>query len=204
MRTSPRNILIVDDNALLRNTLSMIFTHSGYRVRCAGDGFSALAEIRCTMPEILLSDLNMPGMSGFELLSVVRRRFPEIRVIAMSGAFEEDHLPASVAADEFYRKGRGPGALLALANHLYASTQPRARAAETPIWISGAWSQGYDAGHIAIACPECLRVFPKLRGDSNGTAEETRCSHCSTSVRLAFVRPVCETDMTSIGFTAAN
>ena len=53
----------------------------------AEDGFSALAEIRKEVPDILLSDLNMPRMSGFELLSVVRRRFPSIRTIAMSGAF---------------------------------------------------------------------------------------------------------------------
>lgn len=41
--------------------------------------------MRDEFPEFLLSDLNMPGMSGFELLSVVPRRFPSIRTIAMSG-----------------------------------------------------------------------------------------------------------------------
>jgi CheY-like chemotaxis protein len=40
------------------------------------------------IPEILLSDLNMPGMSGFELLSAVRRRFSAIQVIAMSERFQ--------------------------------------------------------------------------------------------------------------------
>ncbi len=56
MRTSPKNILIVDDHAILRSTLSLIFTRAGYRVRCAGDGFSALAEMRGALPEVLLSD----------------------------------------------------------------------------------------------------------------------------------------------------
>jgi DNA-binding NarL/FixJ family response regulator len=47
----------------------------------------------------------MPGMSGFELLSIVRRRFPRIRVIAMSGAFSVDEIPRGLAADSFYEKG---------------------------------------------------------------------------------------------------
>ena len=204
MWTSLKDILIVDDNAILRSTLSLIFTRAGYRVRCAGDGFSALAEMRCALPEILLSDLNMPGMSGFELLSVVRRRFSQIRVIAMSGAFQQDHVPESVAADAFYRKGRSPAALLALADHLCGSVQPGTRSAETPIWISSAWMLGGNAQQLAIACPECLRVFSQRVGDRNAPTEETCCSHCSTKVRLAFVHPACETDMTSIGSPAAD
>ena len=74
-------------------------------MRSAEDGFSALAEIRREVPGVLLSDLNMPGMSGFELLSVVRRRFPSIQVIAMSGAFSGDGIQPGVAADAFYAKG---------------------------------------------------------------------------------------------------
>ena len=59
--------------------MSHVLTEIGYRVRSAEDGFSALREMRHEVPDILLSDLNMPGMSGFELLSVVRRRFPRSR-----------------------------------------------------------------------------------------------------------------------------
>jgi CheY-like chemotaxis protein len=87
MLNAKRKLLIVDDEVSLRSSLSQIFTTFGYSVRSAEDGFSALAAMRNEIPDILLSDLNMPGMSGFELLSVVRRRFPAIQVIAMSGAF---------------------------------------------------------------------------------------------------------------------
>jgi CheY-like chemotaxis protein len=64
--------LIVDDDPYTRMSLSHIFTELGYSVRRAEDGFSALFEIRQEIPDIILSDLNMPGMSGFEFLSVVR------------------------------------------------------------------------------------------------------------------------------------
>src|SRR6202453_3425491 len=108
------NILIVDDDAELRTSLSSIFTSFGHTVRSANDGFSALAEIRQHIPNVLISDLNMPGMSGFELLSVVRRRIPEIYVIATSGAFTGDGVPHGIAADAFYEKATGLPSLLQL------------------------------------------------------------------------------------------
>lgn len=105
-------ILIVEDNASIRTLVSGILTGLGYRVRSAHDGISALEEIGNGIPDIILSDLNMPGMSGFELLAMVRRRFPTIQVIAMSGSFSGDNVPPGVAADAFYAKGTDPASLL--------------------------------------------------------------------------------------------
>ena len=62
------SILIVEDEELVRTSLAEILKIFGHRVRCAADGFAALVEINEEVPEILLSDLNMPGMFGFELL----------------------------------------------------------------------------------------------------------------------------------------
>jgi CheY-like chemotaxis protein len=97
-------LLIVDDDASIRNTLTLIFSELGYCVRSASDGLSALALCRESEPEILLSDLNMPGMSGFKLLSVVRGVYPAIYVIATSGAFSGKNVPPGVSADAFYEK----------------------------------------------------------------------------------------------------
>jgi len=98
------SILIVDDNDDLRGELGDLFSDCGYRVRTAADGFSALAEMRSELPDVLISDLEMPRMSGFELLLVVRERFPEVGVIAMSGAYSGNRVPRGVAADAFYPK----------------------------------------------------------------------------------------------------
>jgi DNA-binding NtrC family response regulator len=98
------SILIVDDNNDLRWALGAIFADCGYRVRTAADGFLALAEMKTEVPDVLISDLDMPRMSGFELLSVVRERFPDVGVIAMSGAYSGSRVPRGVAADAFYPK----------------------------------------------------------------------------------------------------
>jgi DNA-binding NarL/FixJ family response regulator len=64
----------------------------------------------------------MPGMSGFELLLEIRRRFPSIQAIAMSGAFSGDEVPSGVAADAFYQKGCGVAPVLKIVESL-----PRSR-----------------------------------------------------------------------------
>ncbi len=105
MSNAKVKLLIVDDDESVRESLAQLFMEFGHSVRSAEDGPSALLEIRQEVPDIILSDLNMPRMSGFEFLSIVRRRFPTIRVIAMSGAFSIEDVPSGVAADAFYEKG---------------------------------------------------------------------------------------------------
>src|ERR1700733_7921339 len=76
------DIVIADDNPAILGILAEIFSEQGHSVRTACDGFAALEAIRERAPDILLSDLNMPRMSGSELLEIVRCRFPQIAAIA--------------------------------------------------------------------------------------------------------------------------
>lgn len=105
MPAAHNTVLIVDDKECVRSALSLTLAELGYSVRTAVDGFSALREIREAMPDILLSDLNMPGMSGFELLLVVRRRYPAIQVVAMSGAFSGSERTAEFPQTLSTKKG---------------------------------------------------------------------------------------------------
>jgi len=159
-------LLIVDDEPSTRMSLSHIFTDLEYSVRSAADGFTALFEIRREMPDVVLSDLNMPGMSGFEFLSVVRRRFPQIHVIAMSGAFSGDGVQPGVAADAFYEKATNLDSLLQIMEAITHLERPAIQHPSrlTPIWIQ---SNGHDPSgeaYVMIACPECLRTFPQVLG----------------------------------------
>ena len=189
MSNAKVKLLIVDDEPSLRTSLSQIFATFGHGVRSAGDGFAALGEIQKDVPDILLSDLNMPGMSGFELLSVVRRRFPAIQVIAMSGAFSGNGIPLGVAADAFYEKGRNPGSLFEIVNVMAHEKQSSVqhRSARAPIWIA---KNGHDPSgveYVMITCPDCLRTFPQVLGDAVRPICEASCVHCSSLIHYAIV-----------------
>ncbi len=80
-------ILVVDDEAAVRDTAKAMLATQGYEIITAVDGFDALVQLRRSHPDLIISDLSMPNMSGFEFLSVVRKRFPHIPVIATSGAY---------------------------------------------------------------------------------------------------------------------
>ena len=161
-------------------------------MRVAEDGFSALEQIREGVPDILLSDLNMPGMSGFELLSVVRRRIPGVYVIATSGAFSGDAVPQGIAADAFHEKGTGLGTLFDIVKTAdLACAQVRAGSnASTPIWISPIRGDESSDAEVLITCQECLRAFSLSVGAADFVIHETTCIYCDTPIHYATVRPM--------------
>ena len=193
MQDTRAKLLIVDDEAQIRTALSAILDEFGYSVRTADDGFSALAAIRREVPEVIVSDLNMPCMSGFELLSVVRRRFPAIRAIAMSGSYSGDTVPPGVAADAFYEKGTHPGLLFRIVKGMTLS--PRLSILDRPSTLAQMWiaRNGHDpAGEpfVMVTCTECLRTFPEVLGKSLDGVHEAECVHCSSRIHYAIVQPL--------------
>ncbi len=77
-------ILIVDDEANARTALNELLTDEGYRVEMAADGFKAIGKIDEFDPDIVLTDLKMPGMDGLELLRKVRERSDDLMVVVMT------------------------------------------------------------------------------------------------------------------------
>ncbi|HEU5401530.1 MAG TPA: response regulator [Terriglobales bacterium] len=99
-------VLVVDDDPAIRTSMSLLLESVGYDVAEAEDGLEALLFISKSTPDVVVSDLNMPQMSGFDLLSEIQRRFPQIVTIAMSGAYRDaDELPPEARAHGFYAKG---------------------------------------------------------------------------------------------------
>jgi CheY-like chemotaxis protein len=192
MRKEMNDIVLVDDNPAILYGLSEIFKRRGYTVRTASDGFSTLTLLRDRIPGILLSDLNMPGMSGFELLSVVRRRFPVIAVIAMSGAHSGVFVPSNVAADAFYAKGPN-GAV-----RLFEISRESLRTS-VPIWIPNLSVHECGGSAVAVSCPECLRAFFNPVSRAKGSTYLTSCPHCVYPVQLAIATQLGEMDTTSLG-----
>ncbi len=191
MGEAKATILIVDDKACIRTTISLVLVELGYDVRTAGDGISALREIRKENPEILLSDLNMPGMSGFELLSVVRRRFPGILVIAMSGSFSGKEVPSGVPADAFYQKGSNTSALLQILRTPPANSRqltPTSTFGSSVAAEVGAKNSS-EAAEVQIVCPDCLRSLSPARDDDGKLWRQQDCIYCGNSLHSAAAQP---------------
>jgi CheY-like chemotaxis protein len=188
-KTVKNRILVVDDEASIRESMEMLLTAEGYEVRTATNGFDALLQLRIELSDLIVSDLNMPQMSGFELLSVIRRRYPEIPVIAVSGAYASSNgVPGGVIADAFYAKGQHhPQDLLRTVAELIRSTADRSRDPQrqsAPVWIP---INGSDAGRlpfIVLTCMNCLRSFPlSILKESLQEIQETPCIFCNSCVR---------------------
>jgi len=77
-------ILVVDDEEALRTVLSSELTSEGYDVRSAGDGDEAIAILAKEPFRLILLDIKMPRMNGFEVLRHVKKHYPSTRVVMLT------------------------------------------------------------------------------------------------------------------------
>ena len=180
------NVLIAEDDPSVLQSLDQVLSTLGYVVRTVTDGLQAVAALREQVPDVLPSDLNMPGMSGYELLSIVNRRFPAVRAVAMSGAYCGTEIPEGLPADAFYQKGCGIPTLMKAMDRAEKAERPDQSPQHT-IWMQkiAYKTPGEDA--VMITCPECFRTFPHAVSGSAGTILDTGCVHCGAAIVFAVV-----------------
>ena len=99
-------ILLVDDDELVRQSLSLLLTHEGFRVKDAGGGEEALEMARRQGFDLVISDVRMPGMDGFEVIRQLREIQSDAHFVLVTGYASED---APVQAlrlkvDDYFRK----------------------------------------------------------------------------------------------------
>jgi DNA-binding NtrC family response regulator len=82
--STPGRILIVDDEANARNALAELLRDEGYAVDTAPDGAQALPKIEEWSPDLVLTDLKMPGMDGLALMRSVRQHDPDTIFVVMT------------------------------------------------------------------------------------------------------------------------
>jgi DNA-binding response OmpR family regulator len=78
-------VCVIDDDEQVRATLAEILRRSGYTVVLASDGDVGLEVVAQTSPAIVITDIVMPNREGIETIRELRRRSPEIRILAISG-----------------------------------------------------------------------------------------------------------------------
>ncbi len=95
----PCRLLIVDDNEDILSTFYEFFNSMGYEVKTAIDGFAALKVLRdkSNFFDCLITDLVMPNISGVGLISIVKKEYPHLKIIAMTGYGDQPGALASEA-----------------------------------------------------------------------------------------------------------
>ena len=174
---------MVDDEPSIRETIRLILESEDYEVLTAADGVDGLHSLSKSLPDLIISDLNMPQMTGYEFLAVVRERFPHIATIAMSGGYSPDEIPLGILADAFLQKGnytvkdlsRHVGKLLA-ASPLRSE---RKKSEIAPLFVPRD-----SAGYLIIPSPKCLRPNKLQAMSLNGGLHQTTCQSCGTPVRF--------------------
>ena len=101
--TVRKTILVVDDNADAADSLALTLRMQGHVVQVAYDGGSALETSERLAPEVVVLDIGMPGMDGYEVARRLRHRQPQTRLIALTGwAQEHDKLRALEAGFDWH------------------------------------------------------------------------------------------------------
>jgi CheY-like chemotaxis protein len=179
-----KRILVAEDDPSVLQTISLMLKASGYEVATAVDGFEALLSLQQQVPDLILSDLNMPAMSGFELLSVVRRRFPQVIAVATSGAYTAGSVPPGVIADAFYAKGReDAGKLLEVIAEALVVGPIGHDNKTAPVWIPRNGKDHNGVPFVVLTCTECLRSFPlSVKHEPTGEILKTPCIYCPHEV----------------------
>ena len=99
----PCSVLVIDDESALREILSQVLTDAGHRVVGAEYGKDASKALAKAAFDVVLTDVIMPEKDGMQVISEVRKKFPEVRIIAMSGG-------GHVSRDQYLKIAKGLGA----------------------------------------------------------------------------------------------
>jgi two-component system nitrogen regulation response regulator NtrX len=82
----PPTILVVDDEPAIRDLVSGLLEDEGYTVRSAPDGLAAVEAVEQDMPNLILTDLYMPGLDGLGLIAQLRHKWSRLPIVVLSAA----------------------------------------------------------------------------------------------------------------------
>ncbi len=111
-----KSILVIDDNESVRSVVTTVLTNSGFVVREATSGESAIQMVLAEKPDLIISDVRMPGMDGHHLLSAIRelQSTATIPFILMTGSASHDDFRRGMisGADDYLQKPFTPDELI--------------------------------------------------------------------------------------------
>ncbi|MEV6257707.1 response regulator transcription factor [Nocardia sp. NPDC051929] len=100
---SPITVLVVDDEPVLAEMMSMALRYEGWEVTTAGDGRTAVAKTRGARPDVVVLDVMLPDMTGLEVLGKLRAQYPDLPVLLLTAKDSvEDRIAGLTAGGDDY------------------------------------------------------------------------------------------------------
>jgi two-component system, OmpR family, response regulator len=103
---NPINVLVVDDEAVLAEMVSMALRYEGWNIATAGDGAAALESARSQRPDVVVLDVMLPDMSGLDVLRKLREESPQLPVLLLTAkdALEDRIAGLTAGGDDYVTK----------------------------------------------------------------------------------------------------
>ena len=103
---NPINVLVVDDEAVLAEMVSMALRYEGWNIATASDGSSAIASARAQRPDVVVLDVMLPDMSGLDVLHKLREESPQLPVLLLTAkdAVEDRIAGLTAGGDDYVTK----------------------------------------------------------------------------------------------------
>jgi DNA-binding NtrC family response regulator len=154
-------ILVVDDEANARNALAEILRDEGLTVETAADGYKALPKIQDFCPEVVLTDLKMPGMDGVELMSRVHAHDPDVGVVVMTafGAVDSAVQAMRQGAADYLTKPLNADALIVVLRRTLESCRLRRETQQ----LRARLEERFSFSNLVGESPEIQRVFKTIQ-----------------------------------------
>jgi two-component system response regulator MprA len=119
-----KRVLLVDDDASVRESLSQVLESEQYEVLTAWNGLDALSKIAGNRPDLVLLDLNMPGMDGWRAFDLIEQSHPLMRVVVITARPNQYARAAGVGIDALMEKPLDLPLLLRTIARLLAEAEP--------------------------------------------------------------------------------
>jgi len=116
-----RSVIVVDDNKELADLISEILNSSGYQAETANSAFEALSKFKRHVYDVMITDIIMPGLNGYELSSQINQKYPSVKIIITSG-YDDKEIPDKPNNGQYVMRLQKPvsrNTLLDCIDHLF-------------------------------------------------------------------------------------
>lgn len=208
---APR-VLVVDDDpdvALLVKTL--LERRAGCRVDVAADGASAIEQACLARPDVVVTDIEMPGLSGLELVEELRRRIPGVPVVVMTAHVSVDYAVSALRAqaDEFLTKPLDSAGLIEAVTRLAEEGRARGQDPSETVLAIGAHPDDVEIGAGGILAAHAyagdrITILTMSRGARGGNADSRQHESLAAAEMLGarlFLKDLVDTEIPNGGPT---